>query len=380
MHVQGRLGDHHLILHMLQNDSAMQNSLDYYRNNYMDCGISCLKAPHKEDAGDDRDMHDVVLQHLQTFLFEATTYYLVLGFVVFRFCKLPLHDDILVPLVVPIGDIVWSFGQSNHDGQELLQIPEVDVPMQSVGKDVRYYVYKFRSNGQYFSSECSGVLCRLAHSYRRLVHARDYDLVIRNETLRKTIFIEQVVKPNVSVLEQGTRASDYGELQAIMDYTRGHKATTHSATPPSQDEELKASIMVIHLLAGRHIREQNCIFVCYFLTQACEQGQQQKETAAPDTEFIILPPNTQAKNVTASYGVVNVQAYKEEFEQEISAILFTPSIAEGGAQSSMPQDASGGSASQAPKTPSGKAYSESVFVPEKLVQKNSTRQAGPVHM
>jgi len=243
-HSQGRLGDHHLMLHMLQNDSVLQNSLDYYRKNYIDCVISCPKTPHKDDAADDRDMQDIVLQHMQTFLFEATTYYLVLGFVVFRFCKLPMHDDILVPLVVPIGDIVWSFGQSNHDGQELLQIPEIDVPMQSAGQDVRYYVYKFRSAGQYFSSESSGVLCRLAHSYRRLVHARDYDLIIRNETLRKTIFIEQVVKPNVSVLEQGTRASDYGELQAIMDYTKKHKATTHSETPPSHDEELKASIMV----------------------------------------------------------------------------------------------------------------------------------------
>ena len=246
--MQGRLGDHHLMLHILQNDSTMQNSLDYYRNNYVDCGISCLKTPHKDDAADDRDMQGIVLQHLQTFLFEATTYHLVLGFVVFRFCKLPLHDDILVPLVVPIGDIVWSFGQSNHDGQELLQIPEIDVPMQSAGKDVRYYVYKFRSSGQYFSSECSGVLCRLTHSYRRLVHARDYDLIIRNETLRKTIFIKQAVKPDVSVLQKGTRASDYGELQAIMDYTRGHRATTHSAMPPSQDEELKASITVPHPL------------------------------------------------------------------------------------------------------------------------------------
>jgi len=152
--VQGRLGDHHLMLHMLQNDRTMQNSLDYYRNNYADCGISCQKIPHKDDAADDRDMQGIVLQHLQTFLFEATTYYLLLGFVVFRFCKLPMHDDILVQLVVPIGDIVWSFGQSNHDGQELLQIPEIDVLMQSAGKNVRYYVYKFHSSGQYFSSEC----------------------------------------------------------------------------------------------------------------------------------------------------------------------------------------------------------------------------------
>jgi len=55
-----------------------------------------------------------------------------------------------------------------------------------------------------------------------------------------------------------------------------------------------------------------------------------------------------------SYGVVNVQAYQQEFEHEISAILFTPSLAETGPQA-MPQDASGSSsASQAPKSQSGK--------------------------
>jgi len=153
-----------------------------------------------------------------------------------------------------------------------------------------------------------------------------------------------------------------------MDYTRGHKATTHSATPLSQDEELKASIMVIHLFARWHIQEQKgtyesrkgvfraCIFCVLFSDTSMRAGAAAEADSGSDTEFLILPPNTQAKNVTASYRVVNVQAYKEEFEQEISAILFTPSIAEGGAQSSMPQDASGGSASQAPKTLSGKAY------------------------
>jgi len=238
---QGRLGDHHLLLHMLQNDSALQGSIDFYRNNYIDCTISSNKIP---DVVHDKHIATSIQEHLQTFLFEATTYYLVLGFVVFRFCKLPLHPDILVPLVVPIGDIVWSFGQGNNNGQDLIPIPEIDIPMHSVGKDVRYYVYKFRSSGQYFTSESSGILCRLTHSYRRLVHARDYDLIIRNENMRKTIYIEQTIKPNISVLDQGSKASEYGELQAIMDYTAGHKATTHSVTPVTPNEELKSSISV----------------------------------------------------------------------------------------------------------------------------------------
>ena len=229
---------------MLQNDSALQGSIDFYRNNYIDCAISSNKIPEADDVVHDKHVAASIQEHLQTFLFEATTCYLVLGFVVFRFCKLPLHPDILVPLVVPIGDIVWSFGQGNNNGQNLIPIPEIDIPMHSVGKDVRYYVYKFRSSGQYFTSESSGILCRLTHSYRRLVHARDYDLIIRNENMRKTIYIEQTIKPNVSVLDQGSKASEYGEMQAIMDYTAGHKATTHSVTPVTQNEELKSSISV----------------------------------------------------------------------------------------------------------------------------------------
>ena len=241
---QGRMGDHHLLLHMLQNDSALQNSMDYYRNNYIDCAISSQKVPEPDDPACDKNVQTTIREHLQTFLFEATTYYLTLGFVVFRFCQIPMHADVLVPLIVPTGDIVWSFGEGSSDAQDLMQIPEIDIPMQRAGKDVRYCVYKFRSSGQYFSSESSGILCRLTHSYRRLVHARDYDLIIRNENMRKTVFIEQAVKPNVSVFDQGSKGAEYGELQAIMDYSRGHKATTNSVTPPSQNDELKATISV----------------------------------------------------------------------------------------------------------------------------------------
>jgi len=100
---------------MLQNDSALQNSIDYYRNNYIDCAISSRKEPEPDDPARDKNVQTAIREHLQTFLFEATTYYLTLGFVVFRFCPIPMHSDVLVPLIVPIGDIMWSFGESSSD-------------------------------------------------------------------------------------------------------------------------------------------------------------------------------------------------------------------------------------------------------------------------
>jgi len=182
-----------------------------------------------------------MLPYIQTFLYEATTYYLAVGFVVFRFHKMPQQPTTLVPAVVPLGDIEWCY---TGETDSLLQIPEIEVPRCKSGETPRFYVYKFRSTGQYTSVDSCGVLSRLTQNYRRLVHARDYDLIIRNENLRKTFFIEQAVRSNVDVLTQGSKAAEYGELQAIMDYTRGHRATTHSAIPPTQNEEVKQGILV----------------------------------------------------------------------------------------------------------------------------------------
>jgi len=182
-----------------------------------------------------------MLPYIQTFLYEATTYYFAVGFVVFRFHKMPQQPTTLVPAVVPLGDIEWCY---TGETDSLLQIPEIEVPRCNSGETPRFYVYKFRSTGQYTSVDSCGVLSRLTQNYRRLVHARDYDLIIRNENLRKTFFIEQAVKSNVDVLTQGSKAAEYGELQAIMDYTRGHRATTHSAIPPTQNEAVKQGILV----------------------------------------------------------------------------------------------------------------------------------------
>jgi len=237
--VQGRLGDRHLLMHMLQHDSALQASLDCYRNNYIDCTVKMHTTPSCEKEHGHRQMQ----QHIQTFLYEATTYYFAVGFVVFRFHKMPQQQGttLLVPAVVPLGDIEWCY---TGETDSLLQIPEIEVPRCNSGETPRFYVYKFRSTGQYTSVDSCGVLSRLTQNYRRLVHARDYDLIIRNENLRKTFFIEQAVKSNVDVLTQGSKAAEYGELQAIMDYTRGHRATTHSAIPPTQNEEVKQGILV----------------------------------------------------------------------------------------------------------------------------------------
>jgi len=258
---------------MLKNDIALQSSLDCYRNNYVDCLVEMVEPrkqgnPSKVAVEKDEEAEELarrMLEYLQNFLFDVTTSYLVLGFVVFRFCPMPLYPQKLVPVCIPIGDIEWTYEGTEED-QELLRIPDIDVPRHFSQEDTRYYVYKFRSTGQYFSNDDRGVLCRLTRSYRRLVHARDYDLIIRNETLRKTVFVEQTMKADVNVLNQGTRASEYGELQAIMDYTRTRKETTHSVSVPTQHDELRASITVHASKNQKTFR--NCPRVCMNCT-AC---------------------------------------------------------------------------------------------------------------
>jgi len=86
------------------------------------------------------------------------------------------------------------------------------------------------------------------------------------------------------------------------------------------------------------------------------QKQHQKETAAPDTEFIVLPPNTQAKHVPTSYGVVNVQQFKGEYENEISAILFTPSLSDSGSGAAAQNTGTSAAASTAPQSTAGTQY------------------------
>jgi len=66
----------------------------------------------------------------------------------------------------------------------------------------------------------------------------------------------------------------------------------------------------------------------------CLQQQHQKETAAPEIEFIVLPPNTQAKHVASALGTVDVQYHKNAYEEEICAILHTPAVDASSASSS----------------------------------------------
>jgi len=85
------------------------------------------------------------------------------------------------------------------------------------------------------------------------------------------------------------------------------------------------------------------------------QEQHQKETAAPDTEFIVLPPNTQAKHVPTSYGVVNVQQFKSEYENEISAILFTPSANDSGGGVAAQNTGTSAAAGTTPQSTNGRS-------------------------
>ena len=352
--VQARLDDAHLFLYMLKNEISLQSSIDCYRNNYIDCiidmsggkGISHADSINPEKNTKDEaeeEMQRRVLQHMQNFLFEVTTSYLVLGFVVFHFCEMPMHANTLVPVVIPIGDLEWTYDGIDNS-HPLLRIPDIDIPRHVSCQDTRYYVYKFRSTGQYFSSDDSGILCRLTRSYRRLVHARDYDLVIRNENLRKMIFIEQNTKQDVSVLNTGSKASDYGELQAIMDYSRIRKETTHSVAPPTQHDELKSVIEVCVLLYFLVFQctpqaQACCINVTLTLYRSNMQEQYKKRSTAPDIEFVVLPPNTQAKNIIDSFGTADVEYHKHAYEEEICAILHTPPTANASETSSMrPKD------------------------------------------
>lgn len=232
---------------MLQHDISIQTAMDYYRRNYTDCTIKYhVDTKHK--------MHASVHTYMQTFLFEASTYYLTLGFVVFRFAQMPFSGDSLVPIIVPMTDISWELPPSDYE--QNYRFPEVRVcgGLRNDSK-IRFYMYKFGFNGTYATdSMACGIVYRLVHIYRRLVHAQDYDLIIRNENLRKTVFVEQtpVIDKEVSNLKT---SADRGELQAIMDTVRPQRITTHHAPPISKDDEFKKIISVKPLQKQFLVRE-----------------------------------------------------------------------------------------------------------------------------
>jgi hypothetical protein len=134
---------------MIKNDDALQSSLDCYRNNYVDCLVEMVKptngvTPNKVAVKKDEEAEEVerrMLEYLQNFLYDVTTSYLVLGFVVFRCCPMPLYPQKLVPVWIPIGDIEWTYEGTEAD-QELLRIPDIDIPRHFSREDTQYYVCK----------------------------------------------------------------------------------------------------------------------------------------------------------------------------------------------------------------------------------------------
>ena len=84
-------------------------------------------------------------------------------------------------------------------------------------------------------------------------------------------------------------------------------------------------------------------------------------TSAPDIEFIVLPPNTQAKHITGSYGAVDVQYHRNVYEDEICAILHTPKLGDSGSGACRVGAMSGGKAtSDAPLSTSSGSGIDSI--------------------
>ena len=227
-----------LLVYMLENDIALQTAMEYYCGNYRDCE---LKYTNNCDMDMDADRN--LLTHMQQFLYDCSMYYLTLGFVVFRFTKLPFSKNgTLVPIAIPIHDIEWEYDDADYSMYR--QMPAVSIRSRGLQDDsLRFYVYKFRCNLTPNSRHSThGILYRLVHIFRRLVHAQDYDLLLRNETLRKTVFVEQTVRPEKEVsLKVG---SERGELQAIMDNVRQQRITTDHPLPLTQNDEFRSSITV----------------------------------------------------------------------------------------------------------------------------------------
>ena len=211
--------------------------MEYYSGNYRDCIVE-----YKTDKERQKNLN--VHKHMRQFLYDASIYYLTLGFVVFRFTTLPQGDgDLLMPITIPIHDIDWEY--SEPDYSLYTQMPEVTIRSRVVHDDsMRFYVYKFNcSFAQNTSQNAHGILFRLVHIFRRLVHAQDYDLIIRNENLRKTVFIEQTI-PVEKETTNWKLGADRSELQTIMDNVRQQRLTTHHPQPLSASEDIKAAIMV----------------------------------------------------------------------------------------------------------------------------------------
>jgi len=229
-HQQGRLPAAELLVYMLQHDIALQTAMQYYCANYKDCDI-------KYQAGSLLDMSKNAHVHMQQFLYDASIYYLTLGFVVFRFTKIPFSkDSTLVPIAIPIHDIEWEYQDSDYSSYT--QTPTVNIRSRNAhDQSLRFYVHKFRCNFvQGTQKSAHGILFRLVHLFRRLVHAQDYNLIIRNEGLRKTVFVEQTEHPEKETTNWKLGA-DRGELQAVMDNARKQRVTKDPPVPPPHQDE-----------------------------------------------------------------------------------------------------------------------------------------------
>jgi hypothetical protein len=110
-------------------------------------------------------------------------------------------------------------------------------------------------------------------------------------------------------------------------------------------------------------------------TLCCAQQQQHQETSALKIEYIVLPPNAQAKHVSFASDSVDVEYHKRSYENELCAVLHTPSLYSTAERSNASNYASsGGQGEGGGRQGEGETTQRTMLLCQKLGQMNGEFQ------
>jgi len=226
------------MLHMVNNDITMKQSLDTYRRLFAECTLkldndaSVLACPKKQ-------------LYFQRFIAEAVACYLVTGFVVFRFFEIDVGETKkLVPIMVPISEIEWMYDTGEINYETDIVVPDVLIPLAGISNKTRFYVYKF-GNYNGVSSTSLGVVFALVHAYREWMQGEEYNAILRKENLRTTVYVEQKIVLDSSVTGTGgVHSVASAPLISRMTESKNFRTTTHAPPLPTPTEEIRDSIQV----------------------------------------------------------------------------------------------------------------------------------------
>lgn len=235
---QSCLTETEIMLHMINNDITMKESLDTYRQLFADCTLtldndaSVLACSKKQ-------------LYFQRFIAEAVACYLVTGFVVFRFFEIDIEDTKkLVPIMVPISEIEWMYDTSEINYETDIVVPDVLIPLAGINNKTRFYMYKF-ANYNGVSSTSLGVVFTLVQSYQRWKQGEEYNSILQKENLRTTVYVEQKIIPDTSVTGNGGAHSvASAPLISRLTESKNYRTTTHAPPLPTPTEEIRDSIQV----------------------------------------------------------------------------------------------------------------------------------------